>query len=794
MKCIQNTMGKWLAGAGLSLLLTAYGDASEMATARYEVVPQPRQIEQTAGEPFILRASTRISYPKGNEKMKQIAQFLARYIFEITGYSLQTTEDSGDSGDIFLKVGDADTFSPEGYYLSVQKDRVILTGGSEAGVFYGIQTLRKSLPTEIIRPFSKDSAGRRDLSTLRKIALPPVTITDYPQFQYRGMHLDVGRHFFSTDFIKQYIDLLALHHFNTFHWHLTEDQGWRIEIKKYPRLTEIGSRRKESLLNDGSGGFDGKPYGGFYTQEEVREIIRYAAERYITVVPEIDLPGHITSALAAYPELGCTGGPYEVATTYGVHKEVLCIGNPQSLRFAEDVLSEIIDLFPSPYIHVGGDECPRDRWEKCPRCQAMIRQNGWKDTSQYRAEDKLQSYFMTRIEQFVNRKGRQIIGWDEILEGGLAPNATVMSWRGMENGVKAAQAQHDVIMTPAGNVYFSNRQLLELGGNRGIRRVYEFEPVPDTLRAETKKHIIGVQGCLWSERVETPERAEYLVLPRMAALSEVAWSDPQQKVFEPFLDRLYRLISLYDLNGYTYSRHAFGITESWTVDSTRQTLEVSFSTLGQRPIYYTLDGTLPDTMANRYTAPFTIDRDTRLKARVIEPGKEESGEDEAIFTETIQVNKATFKPVWLARPPHENYTFRGATILTDGLNGGTNYNTGRWLGFLTDMDLTIDLQQPTAVSSVSLTTNVSKGAAVMDATGLEVWGSDDGQDFRRLAADTYPILGKEAQDGIYTHALDFPEARIRYIRIVAKVTPKLPSWHMWPGNPAFLFVDEVCVR
>lgn len=791
MKRIKQTLSQGLLAAGLSLWIGACSDPSGLVTARYEVIPQPRQTEQQAGEPFLLRASTPICYPEGNEKMKQLACFLARYISEITGYEPKVTEDSTASRPIRLKLGDADTFSSEGYRLTVEKDQITLTGGSEAGVFYGIQTLRKSLPAEAFRSSGADTLQTLLAPTLREIACPPVTITDYPRFRYRGMHLDVGRHFFSTAFIKQYIDLLALHNFNTFHWHLTEDQGWRIEIKKYPRLTEVGSVRKESLRTDGSGEFDGKPYGGFYTQDEVREIIRYAAERYITVVPEIDLPGHITSALAAYPELGCTGGPYEVATTYGVHKDVLCVGNEQSLRFAEDVLSEIIDLFPSRYIHVGGDECPRDRWEKCPRCQALIRQNGWKDTPDHRAEDKLQSYFMTRIEQFVNRKGREIIGWDEILEGGLAPNATVMSWRGMENGVKAARAQHDVIMAPAGFVYLSARQLLELGGNRGLRRVYEFEPVPDTLSPETGKHIIGVQGCIWTEGIETPARVEYMLLPRLAALSEVAWSAPRQKAFEPFLDRLYRLIAHYDRNGYTYSRHAFGITESLTVDSANRALSVSLSTLGNRPIYYTLDGTQPDTTALLYTAPFRIDRDTRLVACVIEP---ENGENGEIFSETIRVNKATFKPARLARPPHENYTFQGVSTLTDGLSGGTNYNTGRWLGFLADMDLTVDFEQPTAVSSVSLTTNVSKGAAVMDATGLEVWGSENGKDFRRLAADTYPVLGKEAKDGIYTHAANFPQTQVRYLRIVAKVTPKLPAWHMWPGNPAFLFVDEICVN
>lgn len=814
MKRIPHTIGQWLYTAMAIVLFTACSKGSDPVIACYDVVPLPQQIEPAGEEPFILQPSTRIGYPEGNPEMKQIASFLARYIAEMTSYELQVTEGPLSSGGIDLQLEEAGTSSPspEGYRLTVDKKRITLTGNSAAGVFYGVQFLRKSLPVEVYLPVTPTDKGAKAAEDTegsfagvsRPVAFPAVTVRDYPRFRYRGMHLDVGRHFFPIDFIKEYIDLMALHNFNTFHWHLTEDQGWRIEIKKYPRLTKIGSVRKESLRNDGSGTFDGTPYSGFYTQDEVREIVRYAAERYVTVIPEIDLPGHITSALAAYPELGCTGGPYEVATTYGVHKEVLCVGNEQSLRFAEDVLAEIIDLFPSPYIHVGGDECPRDRWMKCPRCQALIREKGWKDTPEHRAEDKLQSYFMTRIEQFVNSKGRHIIGWDEILEGGLAPNATVMSWRGTENGIKAACLGHDVVMTPAGYFYLSSSQLLELGGNRGLRRVYEFEPVPDTLSSAAAKHIIGVQGCLWSERIETPERAEYLVLPRMAALSEVAWTAPGRKAFEPFTDRLYRLISLYDLEGYTYSRHAFGITESLTVDSVAQALNVSFSTLGNRPIYYTLDGTTPDTTATLYTAPFRIDRDTRLIARVIEANPEKQARRDSsmnasdgadtVFTETIRVNKATFKPARLVHPPHPNYTFGGVSTLLDGLRGGTNYNTGRWLGFLTDMELIIDLQEPTAVSSVSLTTNVSKGAAVMDATGLEIAGSDNGRDFRRLASATYPVLGKEAKDGIYTHALDFPSVSVRYIRIGAKVTPKLPSWHTWPGDPAFLFVDEVCVK
>lgn len=758
----------------LAVLLLSCTESGKKLSADYRIIPLPVKIEETGTSPFTLSGTTRIGYPAGNEKAEQLAAFLSGYIKEVTGFQPETTKGRVSSNGINLLLEDISENSPEGYRLEVNNKTVSITGKSEAGLFYGIQTLRKSLPS-----------GAEN----KEIILPAILIEDHPRFSYRGMHLDVGRHFFSTDFIKKYIDILALHNLNTFHWHLTEDQGWRIEIKKYPRLTEVGSRRKESLLNDGSGKFDGIPYGGFYTQDEVREIVKYAADRYITVVPEIDLPGHITSALAAYPELGCTGGPYEVATTYGVHKDVLCIGDEQSLRFAEDVLSEIINLFPSHYIHVGGDECPRDRWSKCSKCQHLIHKMGWKDTKEHQAKDKLQSYFMTRIEAFVNSKGRQIIGWDEILEGGLAPNATVMSWRGTENGVKAAQQQHDVIMTPAGILYFSSKQLLELGGNRGIRRIYNFEPVPDSLPLDVQKHIIGVQGCLWSERIETPDRAEYLILPRVAALSELAWSTPEQHDFDGFMDRLYRMVDIYDREKYTYSRHAFQITESFKPDTVRGALAVSLSTIGNRTIYYTLDGSEPDISSTVYTTPVMVDQKALLQARVIF-----EGETSELFTENIQVNKATFKPIRLFSSPHPNYTFGGATTLTDGLRGNSNYNTGRWLGFLTDMDVMIDLRETTPVKTVSFTANISKGAAVMGPIGFDVLLSADGANFRKVASQSYPVLGKDDKDGIYPYTLDFTETPTRYVRIVVKVTPKLPAWHMWPGNAAFLFVDEISIE
>lgn len=745
----------------------------DLPAADYHIVPLPHSIQTEKGAPFILHSSTQIGYPTGNEKLKQTAGLLADYIQKATGIQVNVTEGTTGSGKINLILEKTPGDSPEGYLLKIDHENITLKAGSEAGIFYGIQTLRKSLPEE--------SEG--------KIRLPAATIKDEPRFTYRGMHLDVGRHFFTTDFIKEYIDLIALHNLNVFHWHLTDDQGWRIEIKKYPRLTGIGSKRKESLLNDGSGRSDGKPYGGFYTQEEVRDIIEYASQRHVTVIPEIDLPGHITAALAAYPELGCTGGPYEVATTYGVHKDVLCIGNAESLEFARNVLSEIIDLFPSPYIHVGGDECPRDRWETCPKCQRLIREMHWKDSDGHKAEDRLQSYFMNEITKFVQDKGRKVIGWDEVVDEGLSPDVTVMAWRGADKGVKAAEAGHDVIMTPAGITYFSDRKLNELGGDRGVRRVYGFKVVPDSLSPDAARHIKGIQACLWTEGITTREQAERLILPRLAAVSELGWADPGQHDFEAFMKRLYRLIPLYDKSHYPYSRHVFQITEKYRADTTKGKLEVSLSTIGDRPVYYTLDGSQPTTKSLRYTQPFSIDRSCRLKAAVI-TDKDTS----EVFEEQINVNKDTFKPSRLADAPHPDYTFDGVTTLTDGMYGNTNYNTGRWLGFLKDMDLTIDLKTPTPVSTVSVRVNVSKGAAVMDATGLEVQCSDDGKNFRKLASESYRILNKQDKDGIYTHRLSFPETRTRFIRVIAKVTPKLPAWHTWPGDPAFLFVDEVSVE
>ena len=380
------------------------------------------------------------------------------------------------------------------------------------------------------------------------------------------MMLDVARHYEPVAFVKKFIDLLAMHNINTFHWHLTEDQGWRIEIKQYPKLTELGSMRKETVIGNNSPEYDGKPHGGFYTQEEVKEIVAYAQDRYITTIPEIDLPGHMMAALTGYPEFGCTGGPYEVATSWGVFDEVLCAGNEGTYTFLENILTEVMELFPAEYIHIGGDEVPKVRWEECPKCQAKIKELGLKSDDKHKKEHYLQSYLTARIEKFLNENGRRLIGWDEILEGELAPNATVMSWQGMGGGIQAAQMGHDVIMTPNTYVYFDYYQTsntedepIAIGGFLPIEKVYSFEPAPESLTAEQKGHILGAQANLWTEYIPTPEQAEYMLLPRMAALSEVQWTQPEKKDYDNFLTRLPQLTSLYERAGYNFATHVYDV-------------------------------------------------------------------------------------------------------------------------------------------------------------------------------------------------------------------------------------------
>ena len=520
------------------------------------IIPAPASMICHEGS-FIISGQTKIIVSPMNDETRLSSDLLALLVKNPTGQVLDVKEGKkGVNGSVFMTL-DPSIKNDEGYNLAITSNGITIRAKTAVGIFYAVQTIRQLLPETVERPAVVPGL---------KLSLPVCEIADEPRFAYRGMHLDVGRHLFPVASIKRYIDMLALHKMNTFHWHLTEDQGWRIEIKKYPKLTEIGAYRKETVLGQQkktNNTFDGKPYGGFYTQNEVREIVKYAGTKFITILPEIEMPGHALAALTAYPEFSCTGGPFEVRKLWGVDEDVFCAGNEQVFGFLQDVLTEVMDLFPSKYIHIGGDECPKKRWGKCPKCQKRIKDQGLKN------EFELQSYFIRRIEKFVSSKGRNIIGWDEILEGGLAPGATVMSWRGETGGIEAAKSGHNVIMTPGKYTYFCyyqsenhDNEPLALGGYVPLEMAYGYNPTPKELTPDEQKHILGLQGCLWSEDIPTPEILEHMAYPRTFAIAETGWTPDNQKNFESFLSRLKVLGKRYDVIGINYFKGEYKDTKA----------------------------------------------------------------------------------------------------------------------------------------------------------------------------------------------------------------------------------------
>ena len=514
--------------------------SAHAADANYNVVPLPKSVVMAKGLPFNLTNATTIVYEGTNPEMKRNARFLSEYIQQASGIKTAVLDKRDKKAAAIVLTIDPKVAGAEAYRLSVNNKQVTIAASTPAGVFYGIQTLRKSLPVQ---------------TTGEAITLPAVTVADAPRFGYRGMMLDCARHFFPLSFVKKFIDILAMHNMNVFHWHLTEDQGWRLEIKSHPELTTKSSMRSGTVIGHNATVDDSIPHGGFYTQQEAREIVEYARQRHITVIPEIDMPGHMLAALAAYPELGCTGGPYEVGHRWGVYKDVLCLGKESTYKFVQDVIDEVVDIFPAKYFHIGGDESPTVMWEKCPKCLQKAKDENT-DIKH------LQQYFTNRVEKYLNGKGKSIIGWDEILEGKINQSATIMSWRGVEPGLKAAKQGHDVIMTPSSHVYFDHYQAKDtkhepdaIGGCSPVDKVYSYEPLPDTLSAEAKSRIKGVQANLWTEYIPFTTQAEYMVLPRMAALAEVQWTPVAKKNFDDFSKRALRLSDLYDRYGYQYARH-----------------------------------------------------------------------------------------------------------------------------------------------------------------------------------------------------------------------------------------------
>ncbi len=691
----------------LALALSLGGCASAHTAADFSLLPEPRTLTPGKGD-FQLGPRTRVEVADGSDaELARLADFWAAPVRASSGWALPVEAGPCAKGAVCLRV---DGSGPaEGYTLVVTGDSVVVSGHDHAGLFYGLETLTQMLPaTGVAGP--------------TPVKLPAAHVADDPRFPWRGMHLDVSRHFFGPEFVKRYIDELARYKINHFHWHLTDDQGWRIEIEAYPQLTEVGAWRKETMVEKNFDPYvgDGQRYGGFYTQDEIRDIVRYAQERYVTIVPEIEMPGHSLAALAAYPELACTPGPFEVDTKWGVSEDIYC-PTEETFTFLENVLTEVMDLFPGEYIHIGGDEAPKARWEESDTAQAIIQREGLAD------ENALQSWFTQRIERFLNEHGRRLIGWDEILEGGLAPNATVMSWRGTQGGIDAAEQGHDVVMTPGSDLYFDHYQgdpeqePLAIGGYIPLERVYDFEPVPEELGADAARHVLGAQANVWTEYIATPEHVEYMVFPRMFALSEVVWTDPTPRDFRDFARRLPWHLDRLDAQGIHWRiPDVIGLDrDHLTLDND---LQLTLGAAANGTIHYTLDGSEPSASSPRYAGPVKVkvkDGPVEVAARlVLQDGREGP-------VRKVQVSQATPRPAALV-----------GSALEDGLN--MDVYRGR-IRRIADVEDRGELVRRDKVADVSLP------AAQPDSVfGLRVGGylsvPDDGVYTFRLTADDGAVL------------------------------------------------------
>ncbi len=758
------------------LVALTVNSLSQNVQRKISIIPRPEKVIFYKGN-FKLTKNTLVINNAGTKQSAQICSYLVQRVKKLTGIELKISENKTSSrhNKIILSLdAKADSLGKEGYLLNVKNNVAVFTGHEPNGLFYAVQSFLQLIPY--------DDLGVKNGEDTQWL-LPCLHIKDVPRFKWRGLHLDVSRHFFPKKFIKKYLDFMAMYKLNTFHFHLTDDQGWRIQIKKYPKLTQVGAWR------EGTGG-DSSRYGGYYTQDDIKDIVAYAKSRYITVVPEIEMPGHSVAALAAYPQLSCTGGPFKVETRWGVFKDIYCAGNEETFRFLDSVLTEVMALFPSKYIHIGGDEVPKDRWRNCPKDQKRMKELGLKN------EDQLQSYFIRRIEDFLNSKGRQIIGWDEILEGGLAPGATVMSWRGEAGGIAAAKQKHDVIMTPGNYLYFNSYQgdpkyePNPEGRFLPLSKVYSYDPVPSGLTKDERKYIIGAEACMWTENLQTGKQVEYQLFPRIAALSEIVWTKKDRLDWNNFAARIPEHLKLYKFLGINYSNSVFDVTakSSFLPDSTGLSIQLS-TEINSPKIYYTTNGSNPTIKSLLYTEPIKLTKTTEIKAAAMVNGKLIN----RISDNTFYINKALGKKVTLKYPYDEKYS-AGKFGLTNGIKGSTSYGDGKWRGFqVNDLDAVIDLDSLTFIKNISCGFLNDPGPFIFLPRYVEFSVSNDGKNFKVIKkvdvnenADDINVERKEVAVDVGMKA--------RYIKVYAKNVGHCPSWSESSGEKAWLFVDEITVN
>lgn len=743
------------------------------------IIPQPESLAFREGT-FTLNSETVI---KADENSFE-AQFLQQYIHENNGLKLAINKNAKSENCIALNYslssklivtkdssGKRSSYKSnnEEYLLLINKSEITIAAQERAGVFYGIQTLLQLLPLD-----EKD-----------EFKIPCLLINDQPKFKWRGMHLDVSRHFFDIEFIKKYIDYLAQYKMNTFHWHLTDDQGWRIEIKKYPKLTEIGAWRNGSMVGHyRDQTFDTKRYGGFYTQEEIKEVVAYAKERYITVIPEIEMPGHALAAIAAYPEYSCTGGPFEVGKTWGVLDDVFC-PKDKTFTFLENILSEVIALFPSEYIHIGGDECPKTRWKSCSHCQKRMKDEKLKD------EHELQSYFIQRIEKFINSKGRKIIGWDEILEGGLAPNAAVMSWRGTEGGIAAAKEKHFAVMSPGSHCYFDHYQgepanePLAFGGYTTLEKVYSYNPIPAELNEAESAYILGAQANLWTEYIETTSQVEYMLFPRLTAIAEVVWGTSNPQNYKAFEDRVVHHMKGWSQKNINFSKAIYQVVSDISVQNNQ--IYYALKSRNASGIRFTTDGSEPKADSKTYNSSIQIDKSCTVKSAYFEAGQAKS----ATISQTFFITKSSGKLILLKHEPSKTYGKGGAATLVDGVKGDLLRFGKNWLGFSgKDVEATIDYGSSTSFEKVSLNTFNGESSWIYLPREIQFLVSNDGVSFTIIRTISQEQIAK--QNGELVES--FPKTTARYLKVIVKNYGTIPDGKPGAGNEAWLFMDEISVE
>ena len=700
-------------------------------------------------------------------KLLDVSNYFTLYLKENYNFELSN---NNSTKKITFKIDDSIN-NDEGYELDVSKNDITIKSKYAKGAFYAVQSLLQLLPLP---------------SSANTFKIACINIIDEPQFKYRGMHLDVGRHFFSVDFIKKYIDLMARLKMNTFHWHLTEDQGWRIEIKKYPKLQEIAAFRNETLIghyNDQPHQFNGKPYGGFYTQEQIKEVVAYAKTRQVTIIPEIEMPGHSQAAIAAYPELGCTGKQVEVATKWGVFDEVYC-PKESTFKFLEDVIDEVLTLFPGKYIHIGGDEAPKTNWKNCTHCQKLIKKEGLKD------EHGLQSYFIARMEKYINTKGKQIIGWDEILEGGLAPNATVMSWRGTRGAIQAAKEGHDVILTPGSHCYFDHYQseneneALAIGGFLPLEKVYHFNPIPEGLSDKEATYVLGAQGNVWTEYMQTEKQVEYMAYPRAVALSEVLWSSSKHKNYSDFINRLEQYQKRLDLLEVNYANHIYSVKGKLSHLNDRVTYELN-TTSSSYPIYYSTDNSFPSKL---YSTPIAVDTSIQIKAVVLNSKNTALG---AVFQQEINLHKGVGATIAIDKEPHPAYNAGGKDALINGISGNNKrYGDREWLGFSgEDIVITIEFDSPKNIKTIS--TRFYNGNGQWIYAPNEIGFSfylEDGKTINDIS------IIEEKNNLLVNYSYELKSAPITKLDIIVKNYGIIPEGKQGAGHKAWTFIDELIIE